>query len=409
MKISSFFLVVILLGACRSGFAEPVINDVAGANYHDGVITITGSNFGTKSPAAPLWWDNMEGASNGATTFTSGELSWVTSGVLSGNNKHYSEAIPRTGAESSALMTYRSAGYRSVAGPHAYSNIYATGAHWQFANNSPRYSDSSYQNVVLTVDSGAANKNVWYVRWYYRVDPRWTLINNYENHKMSAPNYGTTIYDRPNCYMSHAQEATPSKAGDNTINNLPNCIAGCSSVEDRGPNPKVDWVAFEQFFDSPNGFHELWRFGGPGRYGGRTNYTTSICQNAKNNTRSFSIGGWFVTNTQIDENLKRGGQDNFRYFDDVYVDNTFARVVLANAPDYDDATIVEPQIPIEWSANSIRATINVGNLPTSQENYLFIFDSANISNSTGIPVYISSSTGETPPPPNTPLNPRIQD
>ena len=408
ITIISFSIALILLCTGQSSFAEPFISDVSGDNHHNGVITISGGNFGAKSPAAPLWWDNMEGAPNGSTSLTSGELSWVTSGSLSGSNKHYSEALPASGGESSALMTYRNVNYRQVDGPHPFSTKYATGAHWQFPNNSPQYSNSSYQNVVLTVDSRSANKNVWFVRWYYRVDPNWELINNYENHKMSAPNYGTTIYDRPNCYMTHSQEATPGKAGDNTINNLPNCTGGCSNVEERGPNPKVDWVAYEQLFDSPNGFHELWRFGGPGRYSGLTNYLTSSCQNVKNNTRSFSLGGWFTTNTNLVESSKRGGQNNFRYFDDVYVDNTFSRVVLADSQDYAAATIVEPQIPVAWSGNSIRATLNIGMLPTGRNNYLFVFDANNTSNPTGIPVYISSDQGEPPPPSlSPPLNPRV--
>jgi hypothetical protein len=394
-----FFLVLIILGAGQSGFAEPIISDVSGADYHNGEVTITGNNFGTKSPAVPLWWDNMEGAPNGSTTFTSGELSWVISGVLSGSNKHYSEAIPRTGAENSALMTYRSINYRSVGGPHAFSSKYATGGHWQFDNNSPRYSDSTYQNVVLTIDSGTANKNIWYVHYYYRIDPSWTVLNNFENHKKSAVNYGTTIYDNPNCYMSSGGRSDAKVTGDAveyTIGNITG--GGCPIVEyQTGANAKDGWIAIEQHWDSPDGRHEVWTWNGKETGSGRKSYSdpdNSNCRDRKNNTRSFSVGGWYCTNTNLDEDLKRGGKDNFRYFDDLYVDNTFSRVVLANAQNYAEATIVEPQIPVAWSEGSIRATLNVGKLPTSQVNYLFVFDSENTSNSTGIPIYISSNEGE---------------
>jgi hypothetical protein len=404
-----FFIFFFLLGASQSSFAVPVISNVSGANYHNGEITITGSSFGTKSPAAPLWWDNMEGASNGSTTFTSDELSWVISGSLSGSNKHYSEVSPSRGSEASALMTYRNTGYRSVVAPHPYSTKYATGAHWQFDNNSPRYSDSTYQIVNLTVDSGSANKNIWYVHFYYRIDPDWTVINNFENHKKSAVNYGTTIYDSPASYMSSGGLADAKVSGDAVEYTIGNIVGfGCSIVEyQTGANAKDSWVAIEQHWDSPIGRHEVWSWDGGEAGSGRKSYSDPNdldCRNKKPDTRSFSLGGWYCTNTNMDDDLKRGGKDNFRYFDDVYVDNTFSRVVLANAQNYSDATIVEPQIPNEWSQSSIRVTINVGKLPTSQEHYLFVFDSENVSNPNGIPVYISSNEGKAIP---APINLRV--
>ncbi len=76
--------------------------------------------------------------------------------------------------------------------------------------------------------------------------------------------------------------------------------------------------------------------------------------------------------------------DAFRYFDDVYIDNTLARVVLANHIDIDQATIVEPQIPTAWQNLLITVTVNLGMLPPSGSTYLFVFDSANNHNSTGL-------------------------
>ena len=386
MNKKSFFTIILLLLSFQLAQADPSVMTASSSLVHRGSVTITGTNFGTKVPAAPLWWDDMEGAADGSRSFTSGELSWVVSGVLSGNSKHYSEAVPSTGSEPSALMTYRNANYRAVTGPHSRSAKYAAGGHWQFANNVPEYSNSSYQNVALTIDSGTASKNVWYVHWYYRVDPNWTMLNGWENHKKSAPNLGMTIYDSPNAYMSSGSAESEGGAAGNTINySMDNFIGACNRTETRtGPNAKNSWVAVEQLWDSPNGIHELWAWNG-GSASGRKTYVNnpSGCTNTKNNTRSFSLGGWYCTNTNLVESNKRGHQNNFRYFDDIYVDNTFSRVVLANNATYENATIVEPQLPSAWNSTSITFTANLGKLPDNGRAYLFVFDSSNRRNQVG--------------------------
>jgi hypothetical protein len=178
-----------------------------------------------------------------------------------------------------------------------------------------------------------------------------------------------------------------------------NIIAGksCSFVEtNSGCNAKEGWVAIEQLWDSPNGKHEVWSFNGTSASGKESYVTSAGCENVKNNTRSFSIGGWYTTNTNRVESDKRGHVDNFRYFDDIYVDNTFSRVVLCNNSSYTSATIVEPQIPNAWADGEITVTVNQGSLSYGNA-YLFVFDSRNNRNSVGYPVEIVQRIGPEPP------------
>jgi hypothetical protein len=80
----------------------------------------------------------------------------------------------------------------------------------------------------------------------------------------------------------------------------------------------------------------------------------------------------------IGGNNEHGGHVNaFRYFDDVYIDTSFARVMLANDSSYENATIIEPQIPSAWSGGSITAKVNLGRFPQNGRAYLFIFDANN--------------------------------
>ena len=111
-------------------------------------------------------------------------------------------------------------------------------------------------------------------------------------------------------------------------------------------------------------------------------------------TRSFTMGGYYRRGDG--ENIAsnyRGGRDAYRYFDDLYVDNTFSRVMLCNNATYTSATICEPQIPSAWAAGEITVTVNQGALPNGTA-YLFVFDSDNVANTTGYAVTLG---GTTPP------------
>ena len=88
--------------------------------------------------------------------------------------------------------------------------------------------------------------------------------------------------------------------------------------------------------------------------------------------------------------------DAFRYFDDIYIDTTFARIILANNSNYDDATVIEPQIPSAWNNTSITCVVNLGKLPENGTAYLFVFDAGNNHNPIGYPVTIGNAAGSVP-------------
>jgi len=113
--------------------------------------------------------------------------------------------------------------------------------------------------------------------------------------------------------------------------------------------------------------------------------------------RGVTIGGYFcyhnpyLDNDCMDESEKLGHPYSFRYYDDIYIDNTWSRVMLANNQDYNQATIIEPQIPSAWSGNSIIVTANLGAL-TGDTAYLFVFDADNNRNSVGYAVTLGQQT-----------------
>jgi hypothetical protein len=66
-----------------------------------------------------------------------------------------------------------------------------------------------------------------------------------------------------------------------------------------------------------------------------------------------------------------------RYWaDDVYVDNSWARVILANGPTLDESTRIEPQIPADWADQSILVTVRTSDFAPDSVAYLYVVDAS---------------------------------
>jgi hypothetical protein len=91
--------------------------------------------------------------------------------------------------------------------------------------------------------------------------------------------------------------------------------------------------------------------------------------------RTISVGGYA---------RMQGFTNNWRYYDDVYLDTTLSRIVLADKPVLSQATIVENQIPSAWNDTSITATVNLGKFAQGQAVYLFVVDSTGTPSASGL-------------------------
>ena len=165
-------------------------------------------------------------------------------------------------------------------------------------------------------------------------------------------------------------------------------------------NPRLGWIR-QEFHRKQNDSNGFWKAYTDNEIG--VNYSGYFGSFLPN---SYSVGGFYryrLEGCSYDGSTTRTHDDAFRYFDDVYIDKTMARVMLANNQNYSSATIIEPQIPSAWSAGSITCTVNLGNLPDQSTSYLFVFDSNNDRNSTGFPVTIGGGGDQEPPTPPTGL------
>ena len=410
MKNIIILKMVVVLFAVGHVSAEPIINSTSGTWNHKTVVTISGSEFGTKSPVKPLIWDDCEGETAGA---------FPKSTANSYSQVGYSDAQPADWRDGEDIpdtpeINYRNAPHTAVStaitAPHYRSTKFISGGHYEDAP-SDQSDPASGRSVSLTVSTPSGYAERWFATWYTRNDPAWPTACPGANEKITALNAGTSEYSTGFYYVDLTTRSC-NDAGYITVRTQNGGPAGgsCEGVTDNNPpwyynpqpcdlsnammnTPRDGWVRYEQRVANDDCF--LWFLvdNKTAWHGtGNTNWFTDM---GMAGIRSFTIGGYM--RVDLVGGSGRGYQDSnaFRYFDDIYVDSTLSRIILANNSNYEDATITEPQIPSAWNSNGnfITCTVNLGKLPASITAYLFVFNADNKHNPVGFAVEIGGSGG----------------
>ena len=359
-RLAAGAVTALLLSAVAA--AAPVVSNVSGVLDHKGSITITGSGFGAKSKAAPLVYDDASGSSilqlwDGAWPSTAGEYNTV----------------------------YR-APIRNIGLPHSHDVRYIAGAH---ATN--QTATSGYN---VTVFKSLATKPAYlYLSWYQRADDAWHFggDNNFKTFDYSE---GNNPYAQQSWYTAYGPPH-PDSATDGaqwvveTDTGLTNPDRnGHNAWWGTGVNPMAGkWSKIEmaiKISSQSDGYLYVWENGKKVvNYAGTTDTFSG-------SARTIAIGGYA---------RMQGYTSNWRYYDDIYVDTTLARVVLADKPTLSDASIVEVQIPSAWSDSSIAATVNLGKFTQGQTAYLFVVDASGAASTTGVAV-TAGGTAIAPNPPS---------
>ncbi len=336
----------------------PVISGITGAFDHKGTVTVSGSGFGSKTSAAPVAWDDATG--NGILGTWDG--AWPNQ--LPGYNTGYYSPM------------------RGINPPHAHDSRYIAGAHASNAGANSGYDVVVYKNIQ-------AQPYPFYVyaSWYQRADDAWIFGEQADNYKAFIYSSCCTPYTAPYWSLSYGPPH-PTDAKDQGLQwiivgetlSLPDA-SGHNAWWGIATNPMAGKWSKEELVikvtDQADGFvhqsengHQVVSYVGP------TDKTFSGPQ------RTVGIGGY--SNMQ-------GHSSNWRYFDDVYMDTTLSRIVLADKPSLSAATIIENQIPSTWSDGSITATVNLGQFVQGQTAYLFVVDSSGTPNSSGMPVTVGGT------------------
>jgi hypothetical protein len=272
-------------------------------------------------------------------------------------------AWPDNPANPAYNTTYRTP-QRGISLPHGRITQYIAGAHY------PGDGAEAGYNVMFWKNRPIAYPAYTYASWYQRIDDNWQFGLGSppdDNLKAFAFSICCSPYELPNnWYIEY--NTRPTSRTSNASWHIVDDAEGTSSQSldnvslwfGAAVNPMGgQWVKIEveiKYTNQSNGYIKLWENGVQKvNYAGRTDrYSGS--------SRTEGIGGY----------ARGRAVNNWRYFADVYLDYTPARVVLANNSILSAASIVETQIPSSWSSTSISFSANLGKFTSGQTAYLFV-------------------------------------
>jgi len=338
--------------------AQPVIESVSSSGVHGDPGSINGTSFGTKTGTAPAVWDSCESA---------------------GLSSQWDGAWPSASGDDNLKCR---APIRGIELPHGNSSMYLAGSHAGNNGYNAGWNVIAYKN--RTIGSYPA---FTYASWYQRSDDNWTFCDD-NNYKVFDFSIGNSPYTMPeNWYIEYNNRPTSTTSTPSWHLNDDG-----SSLQDSNSwwwgsavNPMSGvWTKIEvEIRYSPNsdGYIRLWENGRQ-----RIDYEGAT-DRYPGQSRSEGIGGYARCS---------GYSTNWRYFADVYIDHTRARVILADNADYNQARIIEPQPITSWANDSIGFTLNMGRLDPGSA-YVFVFDQNGSRNSMGIPFDTAAVVRPNPP------------
>jgi hypothetical protein len=336
----------------------PSIASASGPIVHKGSVTISGAGFGAKAQAAPVVWDDASG---------------------SDIRQKWSGAWPNVNAATNT--TYRIP-QRGITLPHGRASRYIAGAHYPGTDAAAGYNVMFWKNRTI-----ASYPAYTYASWYQRMDSGWVFggSGSDNNLKAFAVSVCCSPYEMPNNWYISYNEGPRNRTqtsnwiiGDDFLPqgaNIqdPDLNNHSATYWQSYVNPMAGaWSKIEveiKYSKGTDGYIKMWENG-----------ALRIDHRGHNdrlpgNQRTEGIGGY----------ARERAPANWRYFSDVYLDYTRARVVLANSATLASATIIEPQIPATWTDGAITFAANLGKLSGSAWLHVINADGRA---STGFPVIL---------------------
>lgn len=340
--------------------AAPSVIGISGLFIHGQSVTISGSGFGTKSPAAPLVWNNHESCTSG-----------VDIVVGCGYDDEDSDG------SKAYIQTDRSYGQ----GTKSARMNYATGR------------DSMFPRIGNNIPGGALEVYATYQTYYtrYAGPGDSTFIFKWSRGGANPPYSGSprfyeTIRPGVDLNLRSFDAGFNTSTGTTWAQNDADYSLGQSGN-------KWNRVEYHYKLSNPagtaNGAFEQW-----------VNSTKNI-NLVDRVTRLSSESGKTIDYimTPFDGSDSYGTENGYYFWmDDTYIDITLSRVEICSGSTWTTRGKCDIQLPTTWDANGqkIVITINQGAIPISSHRYLYVSDSSGNTNSNGYAIIFNSSTGGIP-------------
>ena len=338
--------------------ARPQINGLSDANLTTGEsITITGLHFGVKDSASPLKWDDFESGSDGHDI---GALSdWASWGIGINAPKYTSGSPNRPGSNLCS---------EHKMGPGDYSLRNSRIKWWTNENTDKLYVSfwtrfNFGRNIVD--DDNSYQLKFWRLSETETSDWNGNLCIGTSNWKHDV--------GEPTEYANHYYWVRTG--GD----------VGFGGGDYYSPPLEEDvWFRIEMQvkqsdMNVPNGGFSVWHSMSSGPIINVASNWDALTREVPEKLKAISLGEWLGNLTDGETEM---------YYDDVYFDNSWARVEIGDNQDFDSCTHREIQIPTAWSESSIAFTVNQGAYSNGDTAYLFVVD-AEGNPSNGYPITLT--------------------
>jgi len=356
MRRILYHLLVILLWAGITQ-AAPAPSTVSVANS---VLSISGSAFGAKSPAAPILWENFESGVAGANLPTTSR--WIALYSSDG------------GAFSNPAIDY-------LATPGtAYSGTLAAYNHFKVPSSGSNESFNTSYYLFTPTD-----------RLYYSYQWRWEATSSGDTRTVTKA--GRMLSDRTplDYYTGSGNSAisTFDASGPHLISLSYSTSAETpTTVMNQNVNPDpYKTVLAENAWNR----HEMYKkLSTPGVADGEVWFAVGNYIAFSDNTAVTRAAGETYQIHEVLLGLMTAGlilgseTETRMWVDDVYVDNTQARVEVCDSSTWAARTHCEPQIPLTWGSGEITATQNLGSFTAGSSGFVYVIDENGLVNSNGV-------------------------
>lgn len=324
-------------------FAGPSVSTVEGVFSQSNTLVIYGTDFGSKSPAIPYLWAPFESSVSPSQT-----LSTVTRYTVEAMEYDSDDGPNMSGC----LKASDSSGTWTV-------SIDASGFSWNDYSQQMYLFRKAKSNFEIT---SSLNWKIWRM-WPSAVD------GNYPNMYVQTGNGSVAI-----------EGMTDAGGYVNTTIARGTALAW---------NTEEILVQANTASGTTDGIFTMFTNGVTAGYIPYTTYRDWWVQlradaGTSNIVRNYPVHG-VKANTTF--------PTDYRYWvDDVYLDITWARVMVGNASTLSASTHREIQIPTAWAAGAITATFNQGTFGAGEAVYLFVVDSTGTASAGAGPYYIGEDT-----------------
>lgn len=339
LLITCLLVLASALAAGRSSAQS--ISGITGSPAHSAAVTISGTGFGTRAQPTPMQYDDFEeGSSGGVLTTSSGTTGWSEVGSstgLSANFPHYSPSAVHAGSLG-MYCNFDPPVYNCSVNLHnqaRFQSGFYLDAWMRYFR--PQNDSRSWKPWDLYGSSGGTGWGNPVIDWFGTCTGAVTFA-------------GYTDIASPSGFSASMNANLATFTG--TMHHLqvwakPNSPTGASNGVIRITVDGVDVLSRTNMMFIGAGTTNTWARLGLGYYMSHDQQSQPSC----------------VTPV---------GTGGAMYWDNVYIDNTQARVELGNAATYAACTYREIQIPTAWSTTEVGISFNQGTFQPGNHAWLFV-------------------------------------